>query len=272
MSSQNYTIVSVERTLQLLLLLAQEHRPLGVTEMSEALGFSKVAVFRTISTLMDYDFVVQNPDTTLYELGPSVLKLTQGFQLRNSLLTIAMPYLKELAMATKEVANIGVIQNGKVLMLKSVLGRPKSMFTLHLGPEASIHCSSIGKAIMSGLQKDEIVALLGKPPFPKNTRHTITTTEAFLEDLEKSRVSNIFFDNEEAEDGLMCIGTPVRDWSNEIVAAISVSGFKPRLERFGVEKIKALALDTAQRLSTRLVTAAKLEEETVPNLVETQDF
>jgi len=213
---------------------------------------------------MSYDFVIQNPDTCLYELGPSVLKLTHGFQLHNSLLTMAMPFLVELAAATKEVANIGVIRNGKVLMLKSVLGRPKSMFTLHLGPEASLHSSSIGKAILSGLQKEEVIALLGKPPFHKNTQHTITTPDAFLEDLERSKTTNVFFDNEEAEEGLMCIGTPVRDWNNEIVAAISVSGFKPRLEKFGLDKIKALTLNSAEKISARLALAAKQEHEIIP--------
>lgn len=252
MAKQNYTIVAVERALQVLQKLAQVPQPVGITELSQSLNLSKVAVFRVVSTLMEYDFIIQDPITSLYELGPGVLKLTERYQIRNTLLTLSAPYLDELAAFTQEVVNIGIFQSGKVLVLKNILGRPRSKFTLHIGPVAEVHSTSLGKALVSDKSHSAIMNILGDQPFHRYTRNTITTIDEFLKELDEARYSGIFFDDEETEEGLLCIGTPVRDWNKNVIAAISVSGMKSRLLEFGLEKIKEALVETAWKISTRL--------------------
>jgi IclR family transcriptional regulator, KDG regulon repressor len=252
MTNQNYTIVAVERALRVLLKLANESQPVGITDLSQSLGLSKVAIFRIMNTLMASNFVIQDRETSLYELGPSVLRLAESFQIRNTLLTLAQPCLEELAEKTKEVANLGIIHEGKVFVLKSVLGRPRSRFTLHLGPVADIHSSSIGKAILADKSHKVITDILGDQPLQKYTSNTKTNIKEFINDLDSSKESGVYIDDEETEEGLMCVGAPVRDWNNNIIAAISVSGLKSRLIEFGLDKIKESALQTSMEISQRI--------------------
>jgi len=252
MTKQNYSIVSVERALQVLLFLAKQNEQIGITELSERLNLSKVAIFRIISTLVENDFVIQDPNTSYYELGPSVLKLTERFQIGNTLIRIAQPYLEELALLTKEVVNIGIIHNGKVLILSSVLGRPKSMFTLNLGPIAEFHSSSLGKALLSDKSRSTITTLIGEHPLQKYTHHTKATLDEFLEEMDSTKNSGIFLDDEETEEGLLCIGSPVRDWNNNIIAAISVSGLKSRIMEIGLETVRGYIFQTIDKITIRL--------------------
>lgn len=252
MTDQSYTIVSVKRALQVLLFLAAQNKQVGITELSDSFNLSKIAIFRIISTLVESDFVIQDPNTSLYELGPSVLKLTERFQIGNTLIRIAKPYLEELASLTKEDVNIGIIHNGKVLVLSSVQGRPQSRFTLNLGPIAEFHSSSLGKALLSDKPLQTIISLVGENQLQRFSKNTKTTLREFLEELDSVKNSGISIDDEETEEGLMCIGAPVRDWNNNVIAAISVSGLKSRMVEMGLETVKGFIFQATAKITLRL--------------------
>jgi len=252
MTNQPHTIVSVERALQVLLALADLNKQVGITELSKHLMISKVAIYRIMTTLVASDFVIQDPTTSLYEMGPSVLRLTERFQIRNTLVRITQPYLEELASKTKEVTNLGIINNGKVLVLSSIIGRPQSRFTLNLGPVAEFHASSLGKALLSDKSQKTISSLLSENPLPKFTQNTKTTIKEFLDELDSVKSTGIAIDDEETEEGLMCIGAPIKDWNNNIIAAISVSGLKSRLVEMRLETVKSLVIQAADKITKRL--------------------
>lgn len=67
--SSGEVINSVDRALDILLLLQQEGREMGVTQISSALGIYKSTVHRTLATLEKRGFVEQNADNGKYWLG-----------------------------------------------------------------------------------------------------------------------------------------------------------------------------------------------------------
>ena len=105
--------------------------------------------------------------------------------------------------------------------------------------------------MLAYLSDDELARLLARPPFRKFTERTITTRRALRAELVRVRRLGYAVDNEEIEEGLRCVGAPVRDYTARVVAAISIAGpvFRmtderlPDLARMVVDASRDLSLD-----------------------------
>jgi DNA-binding IclR family transcriptional regulator len=59
-------------------------------------------------------------------------------------------------------------------------------------------------------------------------------------------------DTEERRPGVVCLGAPIREYSGEVIAAVSVSGSVERLNADTRAQVLPRLLETANRVSFRL--------------------
>ena len=97
-----------------------------------------------------------------------------------------------------------------------------------VGLHMPIHATAAGKALVSYDSDDELRKLLpgDLPRFAKATR---TNIDDLIKEVALVRERGYAIDLEEFEEGLRCIGAPVRDYTRKVVGAISVSGPAHRL-------------------------------------------
>src|SRR5690606_30633135 len=84
------------------------------------------------------------------------------------------------------------------------------------------------------------------------TPHTITDTARLRAHLDDVRRRGFAVDNEEYTIGIRCIAVPVLDFSRRVVAGLSVSVPAIRFTPSHRERARALLLDAASKLSSRL--------------------
>lgn len=245
-------ILSIDRAMRLIRCMADLEGPAGVTELSDYLEVPKATVFRILYTLSNHDVVIQDPKTDKYILGPTLLKISDNVQINPSLLLLARPSMERLAANLREVVNIGVIHKRRVLLLDSISIRQDSRLVVRLGPIADAHSSSLGKALLARSSTEKIRSILGEEPFPAHTSNTSTSLMDFQEELENVRERGFSVDNEESEYGLMCVGTPIFDWSGNTIAAISVSAPKARMLDKPLEEIGEELILAGEEISQRL--------------------
>ncbi len=247
----NRKIVVLDRALRILEWLSTQGEPVGVSQISKELGIPKASVYRILQTLEDHQFIVQDPESELYGMGPAILRLSHDLELEPALLSLARSTLESLARQTGETANLGVIRGKKALVLSSFT-RSDTRISIDLGPVADFHCSSLGKALLLDKSPDEIRGLLGDDTLPAYTPNTLTSVDSLRNELRSIGEGGLTMDNEETEEGLVCFGAPIRDWRGRVVAAISVSGPKARVDGPRSEHIKQLVLDAAMQMSDSL--------------------
>ena len=102
-------------------------------------------------------------------------------------------------------------------------GRSVRMIT-RIGASNPVHCTSVGKAILSFLPEERINDIIRRLRFERFTHRTISTAEQLRTEIEKTRRRGYAVDDEELEEGLRCIAVPVLDAQRLPVAAVSVSG------------------------------------------------
>jgi DNA-binding IclR family transcriptional regulator len=122
-----------------------------------------------------------------------------------------------------------------------------------VGVGLPVYCSAVGKAQIAYESLDEIDRILSEQKMQRYTPHTITDRAELLGHLEQVRQQGYALDDEEFDDGIRCVGVPVRDYTGRVVAGISISGPAYRFtdERLRDELVP-LALDAGKKLSSRL--------------------
>ena len=92
------------------------------------------------------------------------------------------------------------------------------------GSRGSWHSSGIGKAIAAYIAITDQKALFEKAPFEQFTQNTLVQEKELLEEFNRIRSLGYAVDKEERFIGMRCIGAPVFNSANQVVAGISILG------------------------------------------------
>lgn len=121
-----------------------------------------------------------------------------------------------------------------------------------MGDEVHMHCTGVGKALLSQLSDQELDSILEHAGLPQFTPNTIVDVETLKHDLTVTRQRGYAIDNEEHEIDSYCIGVPIFDDRSQVVAACSLSGTDPEILSSRCQKLSSHLLQTAEEISRRM--------------------
>ncbi|MDQ0338258.1 DNA-binding IclR family transcriptional regulator [Caldalkalibacillus uzonensis] len=253
MSTRKDIVQSVDRALTLLECLAEETDGLGVTELSNRLDLPKSTISRFLKTLLERQYIRQNPKTGRYQLGLRILYLYGSLMDHLDVRKVALPYLEALCRETNEVIHLCVRDGAEVVYVEKVESETTIRMHSKVGNRVLMHCTAVGKVLLSELEEDEVAGIISRKGMPRKTENTITDLNKLLTELSAVRSQGYAIDDIEHEEGIRCIGAPIRNHAGQIVAAISISGPTFRMTKERVEQELSLTIKYyAQLISSQL--------------------
>ena len=224
-SLRRYNIQLLDRAIVLLDILSTQS-PLGLLphEIAQSSGLHKSTVHRLLSALKHHRLVERDTKTGRYCLGFKLFELGVKAVPNVNLLGHARNHLERLVFETGETAHLCVLVEHEILYLDK-LESPKTIrMASSVGGRNPAFCSAVGKVLLAALPEAELDNLLRRHKLVPFTSNTIVTPAQFKAVLQQVRENGYAVDNEEREEGLRCIGAPIRDHTGEIIAAMSVAG------------------------------------------------
>ena len=247
------SVQSLERAFDLFEALAAGGE-LGVTELAERTGLVPSTAHRLLATLTKRGYVTQSSLSGRYMLGYKVVEVASGVEHRLARLrAVARPHLERIQQATGETTNLVVLDGDHVVYVDQVEGsRRVRMFTV-VGTAALAHTTGAGKAIMAYGPPEVVTSLFaGGEPLERLTPRTLVTAEALEDDFTRIRRRGYAIDQEEHEEGVGCVATPLFDHTGRPCAAISVSGPSARILHDNAPALGALLAEHAEQVSAAL--------------------
>lgn len=224
---------------------------MSLAELHKTLNINKPALFRIVQALCNNGYLLRDEKTGNFSLSFKAFEV--GVQAVRNLnyMSIIRSVLKDLSTDLGVIAQFSIEDHNELLCLESldVNNTGFSVYT-RVGERSPLYSTSAGKALLSLLPNDEILQKFEKMTIRALTSQTITTSEALLQDIAKTRTRGYALDLEENEPGLFCIGVPLMGYNGAPLGAISLSGktMTPEDEaRLGPALMRA-----TQRLSTML--------------------
>jgi len=242
----------VERTLDILEALADRGEA-GIAQLSVQVGLHASTVHRLLSTLIARGYVRQNQETGRYLLGLKALDVARAVKDHLDVRMEAQPILRDLMQKSGETSNLAVL-DGQHLVYLEQASCPEWMLRMfvQVGAQAPLHSTASGKVLLAHLPDKDLQALLLSYQLTPFASRTIVDKQLLLAELEEVRRRGYATDYGEQEEGVSCVAAPVRDSTDRVVAAISISGPWIRITRERVDLLIPLLWEACARLSAAL--------------------
>jgi IclR family transcriptional regulator, KDG regulon repressor len=250
--SDRYRIHVIDRAAQILDCFGFDHQELSVSQIGAMTALHRSTAHRILMALEYNDLIQQNPETGKYRLGMKLFKLGHQVVSHINLREIGRPFLTRIMNETKETVHLAVLDEDQVLYLDKVEGPHALRMPSRVGRRIPTYCTSLGKAMLSCLDDQEVKNIFRGQVLRPSTVNTVKTLNQLLADLRMIRKRGYAVDNEEIEIGLRCVGAPIKDYTGAMVGAISVAAPSARLSSQKIPAVGRLVVSTAAAISEKL--------------------
>ncbi len=242
---------TIRKVGEVLELFTQEQPEWGVSEVAQALGLPKSSAHALLATLTQIGLLHKTPEGR-YRLGWRVLALSQVLLSANAWRLEARRAMERLVACYGETTHLATLEAGRVVYVDKLEGtRAVRVNLTRIGAELYAHCSGVGKVLLAFRPWPEVERIVAEKGLPALTPNTITTPDELKTELLRVRERGCAYDIEEAMPELCCVAAPIRDYTGEVVAALSLSvpfyRFRERKEAYR-EAVLQAAAEVSERL------------------------
>ncbi len=224
------SVKSLVKAMRLLKIFTPTRPEWSFREMIGELGYHKSSVQRLVATLEAEGFLDRTePHRSRYRLGSQVLFLGNVASQTVDLRRLIHPVLQKLTDVTGETSHLCVVDQSQCYYLDKIDSSRSIRIVTFVGQRLHMHCSGVGKVLLSGMRTEEVDRIIAERGIPRFTPHTVADRKALLDELADIRRRGVAYDREEFEIGLRCLAAPIFNHKGKVVAAISFSGPAQRL-------------------------------------------
>lgn len=215
--------VAAARVADVLLAVAGDPGPVGVTELARRLDLSKAVVHRILQSLESRDLLSFDRGGRTYEVGPAAVILGSRALRDQELRRAALPVLRHLQTATGETTTVSALVGTARIYLDQVVSQRELKMMVEVGRPFPLHAGSSSKAILAFVPTDLREQVLDHE-LPQLTPRTITTRAELEDELVAVRRRGVAVSRGERQHGAGSIAAPVRDPHDDVIGSLSICG------------------------------------------------
>ncbi len=246
------SIQSVQRALTILSHFTHDHHRWTVTDMARATGLHKSVVARLLSTMAQEGFLVQDPVSKAYSVGPQAFAVGSAYQPYAVFHQITRPVMDDLTMRTGHSTTIGVPADRHFMVIDAFESRSSIRVAFEIGARPYYHAAAIGKLLLAAMPPEQVLDIVGPDPLVQVTPHTIGSIEDLVVELDSIRRSGVSISREESIIGVGSVAAGIADATGTWIAGISSVYPIHVVSDEEVERIATMTLEAAQQISAHL--------------------
>jgi IclR family transcriptional regulator, KDG regulon repressor len=250
--ARRYRIQALDRAAAILNCFDANDQELNVRDVGERTGLHKSTAHRILMALQHNGFVEQNPVSGRYHLGLQLVKLGEHAIARLDVAVIARPFLADLAERTRRRVHLAVMDGDQVVILDRADGADAASTPSWPGRLFPAHCTAMGKAMLAGMDEQDVRRVVGKRQLKRFTARTITSVDSLVAELRTVARRGYSVADQEMGLGLVTVGAGIRNHIGTVVAALSVSASSTEARGTTLSGLAEEVKRTAAQISARL--------------------
>jgi DNA-binding IclR family transcriptional regulator len=250
-----------------LVILGNASQERGITDLCKNTGFPLGTMSRIIATLGKMDFVVQNPTTKKYSIGPAVNRLVPARSELSTLRDASKPTLCKLRDRTGETSHLYIRRGPYREHVDFVESTHELRTSGNVGDRVPIHAGASSRVLWAFDSDEKIETLLRSIPLTTITKDTVVNREKLLQEAAKIRKQKYAVSYGERNPSIGAIAAPVFDQDRKVIAALSVSMPSVRFSPKHIQELIPEVMRAAAELSQALYGYLGCEsKEDLPNV------
>ena len=238
---------SLTRLLGLFGELSRSTDGMSLAELSVALGSPKSSLLNLLRPLVAEGYLMHGAG--VYQLGPSIYRLSAGVLASWSFPRLIRPFMEELSERTGESVLLGVLnREAEVLTYVEIIDSPHPVrYQIPVGTTRPLYASSAGRLLLAYTDKEWRDAYLSSVTFKTKTAAAMTRT-SLRRELEKIRADGVSHSIDVHTVGLSAVAAPVFDADGRCVASLNLAGPSDRF-RGALDELTAIIREVAAKAS-----------------------
>lgn len=246
-----YQAPAVQKAFQLLRVMAESRKELGLSELAQKLGFSKSTTHGLIRALLKVHAIDQSPERKTFFLGPAIVDLAFGSWNYLRVCEQAQPSLEELRDQTGETVFLGVLSRSRGIIMATAEATKPLKISSPPGTSIPLLAGAVGKVFLARLDDEKVTRLIREDGLPAFTPKSIVKEEEYLAELAGVRKQGYALDNEEYLPGVKAVAVSLGN-QRGLPLAIWVVGFAGGMGDDALPEITRRTLETAAKLKSVL--------------------
>lgn len=215
-------IKALDNALRVLQCFDALHPECSVTEISATTGLDKSHVSKILREFAAARFVIRDPSTRHYRVGPTALTVGAGYLTASTLAQKGMQHLQHLALETGLTVTLNAVDGEAVLYLMSVEGARAVKGSWPIGARLPYHATAAGKVYSAFSPTPCVQSLFNHRHLPRITSASIRDPRQFANEIAEVKRAGYARTSGESTPGIGALGVPVLGSGSRLVGAISV--------------------------------------------------
>lgn len=245
---------SVDRAVLILTCFSDAEPSLTLSDIATRLDLNQSTAYRYLATLEASGLLTRNATGGGYRLGLRIVELA-GIALNQiEVRREALPEMDLLRDRLQFLVNLAVLdpEGGDIIHIahSAPPGWPPRATTP--GRRAVAHCTALGKALLAYQDWPDVQVMIERNGWRPYTERSIQEFGQLEEDLATVRVRGFSLDDRERAPDSLCLGAPIRNRSDQVIASLSLTGTTQTIPPERREELVANLANAASRISYRL--------------------
>lgn len=217
-----YWVPGLARGLDLLLAFGRQHREMTFAELHRLVQMPKATSWRVVQTLEQMGFLERNPRTNTFALGMNVLRL--GFEYVASLdvAQAGQPVIEQLRDVSHCSSHLAIRDGRDLIYIARVSAAGSRINQVSIGTRLPVHCTSLGRMLLTDVTRSEFEQLFPDPTLPGNTPGQPRDREALWQMVQADQTRGYVIGESFYRPGISSIVYPVYSRSGHVAAVVSI--------------------------------------------------
>lgn len=243
---------SLERGLHVIEAVVATLGGASLAETARRVGLHRSTTHHLLQALVGMGYLNQDARTRRYHPTVLLARLAATASGIEHLGDVAFPFLIELARRGDGDAFLAVYHDDDVTVVARHPPGNGPRTAADGDERMALHATAAGKTILAWRPRAEQVALLDRLKLDRFTDNTIDSRALLEAELRRIRAAGFAVDDEESQDGVRGVATPIFDRTGGVVAALGLAGPKGRMTRQRIKDLRGSLGELARLLSERL--------------------
>lgn len=249
--ADNTPIDAVVTSLSVIEEMAAAGGPVGVSELAKRVGANKPRIYRHLRTLVDQQYVTQDPETDKYSLTLRLFHIGQLIAAHTEFLSEARRVMRSLRDEVGQTVTVGQIEENGVRILDIVKHRSTVEITTPPGTLFDFHSSAQGKIALA-FGPDRIWQELTRKASKKWQTEAGVDMKKLKKEIEQVRKRRWAVAPGEALIGINALAAPVFDADRDLAGTITIVASLQHLSAKPDKKTIAALQNAANQVSARM--------------------
>jgi DNA-binding IclR family transcriptional regulator len=220
----DYLVQSLAYALDIMEQFHADGNEVSIFDIRKKLKLNKKNATKLLATLALHDFVELDKETNNYRLGIKTFQLGQTAVKQMNIHSMSIPILKSLTDDCNETCWLGVMKDNNVVCLDTVESTLPVRIAPKIGMMLPVFCTAAGKVLLAGaIDRTQRTSPLFME-LMQYTPNTITDPTSLARQLEMIATQGYALEDEELDLGVRGVAAPIRNYTSQVVGAISISG------------------------------------------------